>query len=162
MRWTATGLLLFFLIPNTGECGGPPPRPAYLDWTKTGSTVLDVKKIILECGWPSPDPWLSQIEAAGMTINDQVLSRLCMIRSGFVSRDSRDMKIYYCIDDPTLPACQPGAIIPTPSVERRLNSWWCNPDYTFYGCVQRDDRFPERCVKYDYRKRDNLPPECLP
>jgi hypothetical protein len=97
-----------------------------------------------------------------MMMNDRVLARLCVIQSGFATRDLADMKNSHCYRNPSLPACQPGAVIPTPSVERRLKSWWCNPDYTFYGCIRNDERFPERCIKYDWIKRSKIPPECLP
>jgi hypothetical protein len=150
-------LALFIFIPDMAFCGAKPRPPAYLDWTKLGATILDVKKIFLECGWPSSDPGNEEIEQAGMTINDQALAELCMMRNGFVCRDKT-----WCYYNPSLPACQPGAVIPTPSVERRLKSWWCSHDYTFYGCVQHDERFQERCIKYDWRKRSKIPQECLP
>ncbi len=162
IRWIVLLSLTFFL-PQMGVCGGGPVPPEYKAWSRPGATLLDVKKVMLECGFPTPETLNSDMKIVGMTSNDCALADLCMQKVGFIRHSFFGSGSgTTCHYEPALPACQPGAIIPTPSVERRLNSWWCNPDYTFYGCVQRDDRFPERCVKYDYRKRDNLPPECLP
>ena len=158
MRWTVMGLLLLTLIPNTGECGAKPISPYYLDWIKPGATVLDVKKIILECGWPSPDPKNSEIERAGMTINDAELARLCMKRSGFRRLNPRDMAISSCGHYPDLPACQPDAQIPIPSVDRRLNSRYCKIERSYEGCVKYA-RYPEKCKEQDFRV---IVPECLP
>ncbi len=151
MRWIIVGLLLF--VPDMAFCGAKPIPPAYLDWTKPGATVLDVKKIFLECGWPNPDPGNSDIERAGMTINDRVMAELCMLRAGFVCRDKT-----WCHYHPNLPACQPDAQIPTPSVERRLNSRYCKIERSYEGCVKHA-RYPEKCKEQDFRV---IVPECLP
>jgi hypothetical protein len=150
-------LALFIFIPDMAFCGAKPRPPAYLDWTKPGATVLDVKKIFLECGWPSSDPGNEEIEQAGMTINDQALAELCMMRNGFVCRDKT-----WCYYNPSLPACQPGAVIPTPSVERRLKSWWCTQKIErhnggYEGCL-KTALYPEKCSTDDF----SIPPECLP
>ena len=139
-----------------------PAPPAYLEWSKPGGTVLDAKKIHLECGWPSPDPKHYEMEQVGMTDNDFVLAYACVIHSGFVSRDPSDMIIHTCHRNPSLPACQPGAVIPTPSVERRLKSWWCTQKIErhnggYEGCL-KTALYPEKCSTDDF----SIPPECLP
>jgi len=162
MRWII-GVLLC-CAPATAFCGAKPIPPVFLDWTKPGATILDVKKILLECGWPSPDYprdlWGAQ--RIDMMMNDRVLARLCVIQSGFATRDLADMKNSHCYRNPSLPACQPGAVIPTPSVERRLKSWWCTQKIErhnggYEGCL-KTALYPEKCSTDDF----SIPPECLP
>ena len=145
--------LSLLLVPSMAFCGGKPRPPYYSDWTKPGATVLDVKKIILECGWPSPDPSNREIQRAEMTLNDQALTELCMMRSGFICQDKS-----WCHYQPDLPACQPGAGIPKPSVERRLNGRYCTIKRSFEGCV-KNAAYPEKCIERDFCV---IVPECLP
>ena len=55
------------------------------------------------------------------------------------------------------PACQPDAVIPTPSAERRLNSWYCKVETDYNYCLKYA-LAPQFCTP---EKTTNLPPECL-
>lgn len=65
-------------------------------------------------------------------MNYNIMTNFCMERSGFTRIGRLDATATVCSweHNAHLPACQPGAEIPTRSVERRLNSWHCtrNPN----------------------------------
>jgi hypothetical protein len=58
-----------------------------------------------------------------------------------------------------LPACQPGAASPTPSVERRLGSWYCRVRTSYAYCLEHAIN-PPACDPD--RDRRPPPPECVP
>lgn len=121
---------------------------------------------------------------------------MCMERSGYYALQSVDGKRKktnsWCYHWPDLPACQPGAEIPTPSVERRLNSRYCRVRTSFHACfensmiartkwcksleypyVRRVVNWPDRQTCLDVEKKTATercetrnytrpPPECLP
>ena len=100
----------------------PPPKE-YEAWKKAGATELETKKMLLECGYPDP------LNSGGYAwpINDMILSDLCLQTNGFVFNSDRNWRSYMCPKNSKTnpPACQPNAVIPTPSIERRLNSPYC-------------------------------------
>jgi hypothetical protein len=164
------------------------PLPEYYRlWEKQGETEFDIKKRLFECGW----------EGGGyIEKNTGALVYMCMERSGYYALQSVDGKRKktnsWCYHWPDLPACQPGAEIPTPSVERRLNSRYCRVRTSFHACfensmiartkwcksleypyVRRVVNWPDRQTCLDVEKKTATercetrnytrpPPECLP
>jgi hypothetical protein len=113
--------LLIFVISLSGCFGWKPFQPAppeYRTWKKQGRSELDVKKSILECGY------LNVLDGGEMGLNGFVLAYRCMINQGYTYYD-RDF--CYGFHNPP-PACSPNAVIPEPSVERRLNSRYCKSE----------------------------------
>jgi hypothetical protein len=103
----------------------PPPKDEYQSWSQSGKTYLDVKKSLLECGFSSPyfgDYYQSQY--------DFLSSAVCMERLGYIRVSKGDINPI-CANGWTKDetACQWGAAIPSPSVERRLNSLYCKSTY---------------------------------
>jgi hypothetical protein len=98
--------------------------PAYQLWEKSRESDLDVLKAYLECGGEYP------YVGSPKNPDDIVFTYVCLENSGY-------MKVSYLDRQPTCskeynkgsPACQPGAVIPTPSVERRLNGSYCKKDW---------------------------------
>jgi len=144
-----------------------PAPEAYESWVKPGATQLDIKKALLECGDPSPatNSFIYE-KALGIKDNDgqlnhQFLTHACMEKSGFVYRWKYTL-VDYCSWDrhKHLPACQPSAVIPERSVERRLNSWHCKLKTDRDYC-RKHAFVPAACddPKKDYT---NPPPECRP
>lgn len=144
-----------------------PASEACEAWTKPGTTQLEVKKALLECGAPSPSPdaWAYEygmgIKDPDSRLNRIFLTDACMERAGYTIRWGDSVKKYCSWDrHKHLPACQPGAVIPERSVERRLTSWFCrlmtDLDYCLKHAVD-----PSGCTREgkDYNKP---PPECLP
>ncbi|GAB2590512.1 hypothetical protein ISP15_17655 [Dyella jejuensis] len=101
----------------------PPPSGSEI-WKKEGASEAMVTLALLECGSREPRgrvPGLQETE----TVNDDVLTRLCMEKSGFTS-DSQYSAANFCQmlgNKPT--ACNPGIVPPTRDVSRRLNSQFC-------------------------------------
>ena len=156
MRWT----LLFFLVLAgcNIESKFQPVPDAYLLWTKQGATTVDVKKTLLECGFPSPSPSAYGPDVAHMNMNDKVLAKRCMRNAGFTYHDPFKSNSSLCNLYPDLPACQPGASIPKPSKERRLNSPYCKRKMSYEYCLKHAP-YPENCIHNNYQKP---PEECLP
>ncbi|GHU17024.1 hypothetical protein FACS189475_00190 [Betaproteobacteria bacterium] len=95
--------------------------------------------------------------------NNSFMATGCMQKAGFVSKSggvSKSCQIHSRFK--SLPACQPDAIFPERSVERRLNSWYCRnlPKIDREYCRKLNFR-PAACDRpeEDYNKP---PPECLP
>ncbi len=161
MKYVAV-ILLTLLV----GCTKPfqPMKPGYKLWSKAGASDLDVKKAMLECGEPTPDPTVqSFVYAFGLRDDDSQLNYFfltdsCMENAGF--KPHRYTVAEYCSWDrhKHLPACQPGAEIPEPSVERRVNSWWCKIKTDYEYCKQHAVN-PPACDPEGYKKP---PPECLP
>ena len=114
-----------------------PPRENYETFEKTGPSELDVKKTMLECGE-------SPIADKNADINTSLLADWCMEQSGYKS-DVMSMEETCKLEDyKQYPACQPGAVIPKPSVERRLNSKYCQYARSLIDPVEY-----QRCLKED-------------
>jgi hypothetical protein len=161
-------LVCILLAVVIGGCGieksfQPLPEP-YEFWSKPGVTKLDIKKAMLECGM--------NVDGSGggepFDYNEYFLSELCMESQGY--SDSFWTVAEGCRQHPGLPACQPGAVIPKPSVERRLNSEYCKSaremisEEKYQRCIQVEAVDPlysttaEDCA-YEYK---DLRAECRP
>lgn len=132
------------------------PVPDYYQlWEKVGSNQLDIKKKLLECGGNNPAGDMTSMNAAALTY-------MCMVQAGYFPlssvNGSRKNIDSWCINWPDLPACQPGAEIPTPRIERRLNSHYCKSAMNYQFCKDTT-RNPAACERMDF---DNPPLECLP
>ena len=185
--------LMFFIVIFVQGCidtrAFEPPLPDYKLWRKNGMTELDIKRIRLECGASSAHGYRAE-EA----LNDTALVYMCMLGAGFIAVDfkGREKPNTLCRNWPDLPACQPGAEIPTPSVERRLNSRYCRIRTSFQACfknsmIARTEwcesleypyarlgvNWPDRQACLDAEKKiatercetrnyNRPPPECLP
>jgi len=139
-----------------------PPPPGYKYWTKSGTTELVIKKALMECGAPNPDPSSNSyanaygLEGDGIT-NAIIEKNMCMEEWGFVSRGSSVKELCKLPHNKHLPICQPGAVAPKPSIERRLNSMHCKSSGDYDYCVKHA-LHPPGCKHIDYGR---LPPECL-
>lgn len=144
------------------------PAPAtYQEWSKPGASILDIKKSLLECGKPSPDTSFEIYEKAfnisrydEMTyMNKLQLEDICMERIGYQylgSYSTREICLQEQYSD--LPACQTGAEIPTPTMSRRLDSWYCKVKSDYEYCLAHA-LAPRLC---SLEKVKHPPPECLP
>ena len=149
--------LLFLILVGSAiaGCAGKifqPPPPNFLHWTAPGKSVIDVKKKLLECGAPEP----SGRDYQTLGRNAQLSISFCMVHAGFHS--STDYLLCSHEWERMLPVCALGADIPTPSVNRRLNSHYCKVKTDYQYCKQ-NARHPTGCDNNDY---DNPRPECLP
>ena len=158
MRIILAFCLFVFLTGCNIESKLQPVADYYKLWSRPGTMELEVKKTLMECGWPSPDPSGSGLDVAHMTRNDKALADLCMKKAGFSYRDPFGYNGSFCKLDPTLPACQPGAEIPKPSKEKRMNTRYCK-DYWDYEYCMKYAPYPEGCANNDPR---NIPDECFP
>ena len=148
-----------------------PGPPLYEEYKKPGATQLDVKRALLECGEPATTSSEFVYEKAlGMRdreeqVNYRLLTGHCMENSGFLvlSVTGRwHTSVEVCSRDihKRRPACQPGAIIPQRSVERRLNSWWCKLETDRDYC--RLHAFTPSACDDPAKDYNNPPPECRP
>ena len=154
------------LVLLVTSCAKPfqPVAPSYKFWSQPGKTELDVKKTMLECGFPTPDPRVVDYEYAfglideGEVLNAGFMNDACMENAGYTPREYTVSE--YCGWDwhIHLPVCQPGAVIPRPSMERRLNSRYCNLKTDYEYCLEHG-KYPPACKNNNY---DNPPLECLP
>lgn len=189
-------LLILLLLSGLYGCKGSfqPLPPEYELWRKEGATTLEIKKVILECGVSSPR---GGVVSEGRSQNEIILSHKCIASAGYIYFDPFKGKLdlnneYGCRRSHDLPACQPGAEIPTPSVERRLNSRYCRIRTSFHACfknsmIARTEwcesleypyarlgvNWPDRQACLDAEKKiatercetrnyNKPPPECLP
>jgi len=156
-------LCILFLVALCG-CRGAfqPVSPYYMNWSKPGVEDLDIKKIILECGGYSPSG--TSPEGYWKSENEMALSHYCIINSGYTYmnpfRGGRADNNSWCRNRPELPVCKSGAVIPKPSVERRLNSQYCKLRMDREYCMAFNKEREGRIC--GYRNFDNPPPECLP
>jgi|SRR3990167_1633633 len=134
-----------------------PSPPYYESWGKHGTTTLEIKKMLLECGESHPSGGRDQ------GLNEEALVHLCMVSSGYSPVGFKGRKEDpggWCRNWSNLPACQPGAVIPEPSVERRLNSNYCRARLSYDECmVIVNDTDGIICPRRNYEKP---PLECLP
>ncbi|WP_375696187.1 hypothetical protein [Bartonella sp. AC67GZZY] len=101
-----------------------PPLGNVYGWEKPGTDFTEVGKALLECGMPSPE-YLDR-ENRRLSYNDSATIYACMIQAGFRDKLEREVGTW-CenFKAENLPICQPGAVIPKRSVEKRLNSPFC-------------------------------------
>lgn len=101
-----------------------PGPELYEQWNKKGVSVLEVKEAMLECGYPNVFSGSLGGGFPDKVLNIYALAEQCMRNHGFVYSGRFGTTCEY---KPTqyLPACQLNAVIPTRSVERRLNSPFC-------------------------------------
>jgi hypothetical protein len=130
-------------ISNIGKY--PTEAEQYGVWQKPKikSTVVDIKKALLECGKISLGGVSQEIyEKVGIIedkdqTNHGFLVNRCMEGAGYVDTGRYKVKDFCSWDKyKSLSACQPDAIIPTPSVERRLNSWYCKVETDYNYCLK--------------------------
>jgi hypothetical protein len=103
----------------------PAPDP-YAAWERQGESNLDVMKAYLECGGTHPLNNSEFAKKVPYNFNGETLAEICLEHSGY-------NRVVYSERKPTCskaynkkyPACQPDAVIPVRSVERRLNSEFC-------------------------------------
>ncbi|EJF74420.1 hypothetical protein ME7_01433 [Bartonella birtlesii LL-WM9] len=117
-------LSLLILLSVTGcdiENIDKPPPGEVAGWKKPGADFTEVGKALLECGMPH----LNYLEGVNRKLSDNEIATIdaCMIQAGF--RDKGRAKWCSLFNGRDLPICQPGAIIPQRSVEKRLNSPFC-------------------------------------
>lgn len=153
-----------YSISNIGKY--PTEAEQYGNWQKPNDKVeiVEIKKALLECNSPAPNPSDEQYKAIGYVnfdeqMNLRFLVYKCMEFSGYVDT-GRYTVTDYCAWNKykNLPACKPDAVIPTPSIERRLNSRYCRVKSDYDYCLTHA-LAPQLCSR---EKTNNPPPECLP
>ena len=109
-----------------------PPPTEYEMWVKEGASMIEVQKATLECGYP--DPFNSGRYRRSM--NEIVLSDLCMQASGFHYSSDRNWRTYMCPEAAwdRIPACRPGVPRPKRDPKRRLGSPFCQANSTSRIC----------------------------
>ncbi|WP_375696469.1 hypothetical protein [Bartonella sp. AP331QHHD] len=92
-------------------------------WKKPGAGFTEVGKALLECGLPSLIN--ADTENRKLSYNANATIDACMLQAGF--RYKYDVGGGWCgnYKAENLPICRPGAVIPRPSVKKRLNSPYC-------------------------------------
>jgi hypothetical protein len=151
------GNLLFLVLVGilTSGCSEKifqPPPPSFKAWSKQGVELIEVKKKLLECGFDTPSGFLSS-----RTYDDLAFASFCMEAAGYKALGG---PARWCHNHPdkNLAACTPGAEIPTPDINRRLNSEYCKTSTNYQYC-KLNVRHPDACDLEDY---NNPRPECLP
>jgi len=168
MRLILMILLVSALTTGCNKAYFQPPGPTYIYYKKAGATELDVKKAMLECGMSDVDMGSGNFK---QDMNTSFLADWCMEQSSFQSTEGGSTEKTCKLEDyRQYPACQPDAVIPKPSVERRLNSEYCKyarsriDSVRFEKCLKEEVGNPlyttttEACI---YRYRD-LRAECRP
>lgn len=124
-------IIVLLFLPLLIACtrGFKPPPNTFETWEKKGETLLDIKRALLECGYRNPSGG-----GNGWDMDTTILAQKCMLAEGYIQKSRIKVCSGWITSDGvkhenTSPACQPDAIIPTRSVERRLNSYYC----TNYG-----------------------------
>ncbi|WP_375703866.1 hypothetical protein [Bartonella sp. AD13SXNS] len=103
-----------------------PPSGYLTAWEKPGADFTEIGKALLECGMPTPYDVFP--ENRKQSINAKATTYACMIQSGFRYKDEEVARAggwCYTFRAENLPICRPGAVIPRPSVKKRLNSPFC-------------------------------------
>jgi hypothetical protein len=127
MRSIALFLVFFSVIGCTPFGGFKPPPMWWERFLDVGVNEERMRVAMLECGSNVPGEAIefSPPDGNGMLVPQQSLNQMiliskCMKASGFPYRDTGT-----CDRWKDLPACKPDAVIPTRSVENRLNSPYC-------------------------------------
>ncbi len=118
-------LSLLILLTVTGcdiENIDKPPPGEVAGWKKPGADFTEVGKALLECGMPHLNYLEDEVQK--LSNNDNATIDACMVQAGFRDRYGGPS---WCENHwmENLPICQPGAVIPKRSVEKRLNSPFC-------------------------------------
>lgn len=103
-----------------------PPPEAYERWRKAGADHIQIQAALLECGLPAPFSGTKFFKDVPYKESLELYARttLCMDKSGFELLPGLSV---YCEAIPSLKSCRPenSSLIPSRSVERRLNSAFC-------------------------------------
>jgi hypothetical protein len=115
-------VFMFFLTISACQPFGPGKfTPYWQDFNGNGDSATQVMTALLECGIPHPSEFSSSdLKEREM---DLTIMQECMIHSGFSLNKKNTRR--FCNVVPKEAICQPGAVIPSRSVERRLNSPFC-------------------------------------
>ncbi|MDD3354003.1 hypothetical protein [Zoogloea sp.] len=105
-----------------------PSRYDFELWEKPGASKVEVQSALLECGYHS-FTW-----SPSMNLREVVLANLCLERSGFIHSDGPSRLSCQKHPFPVPELCSTDAVIPTRSVERRLNSPVCQNYPKAYAC----------------------------
>ncbi|EJF87274.1 hypothetical protein [Bartonella rattimassiliensis] len=114
-----SGIALFVMAGCALE---QPSQTAVDAWEKFGADQIEIKKALLECGIQHLDGRFDPEKSADERFNAEESVNACMIQAGFQDKLGR---VKWCEKYENLPICQPDAVIPQRSVERRLNSLHC-------------------------------------
>lgn len=160
--------LLFLIILSGCAAYFQPPKPSYKVWQKERKNELDVRKALLECGKPSPSTTIQMYKYAfniDLNDDDAIFNKsfstdACMEKLGYTRLSGYYTVAEYCSWDryKHLEICQSNTVVPVPSVERRLNSWYCKIKTDYDYCLEHAIN-PSACNPEGYK---NPPPECLP
>ena len=127
MKVLMAGLISLALLGCTPFGGFKSIPDTYLLYRKNGSSDFETQKALLECGYANPysgvPDWSNDVGYEGY-YEQEPLRRGCMLKDGFVDKLNNDSLCKHPNYRLT-PACQPDAVIPTRSIERRLNSVFC-------------------------------------
>ncbi|MFA7351794.1 MAG: hypothetical protein WC009_13625 [Methylotenera sp.] len=163
---------LLFLLNGCGQYSirniDKPPPEDYETWKKPSNSQLDIKKALLGCGAIAPStlgwPYRKAYEKVGLIeqkeqFNHDFLVDRCMLNADFLQQNISWTLQDACADSRyrDYSACHPDAIIPTPSVERRLNSWYCKVKTDYDYCL-KNALAPQLC---NPEKIKTPPAECL-
>ncbi|WP_208431465.1 hypothetical protein [Bartonella doshiae] len=135
MKQTLKLLSTVTLLSIAGCQFNKPPVSSIGAWKKPGADFTEIGKALLECGMPTPydkDP-----ENQNRSFNQMATIDACMLQSGFRYKDEevwRQGGWCYTFKAENLPICRPGAVIPRPSVKKRLNSPFCKKHPEQYEC----------------------------
>lgn len=134
-------LLAILLAVCTSSClpknAFAPPPDAYEHWLRPGSDDVTTWKHMLECNYPEPFRGGRGIEDGERTFDQVVASMICMERLGYSYLDEK--RVIRVCESPAgwrgSASCLPGAKIPVPDMNRRLNSGYCKRYPQSRACV---------------------------
>lgn len=129
-------VLIFLNLNSCSFRGFKPPPTSRESWFKPyqNTTILDASKKMLECGSPSAIGDRAYPSGRLASFDEISIYFECMLRDGWLY--GRTERYNHCTLKAIDPkgkiytndadaGCQPNAIIPVPSRERRLNSEFC-------------------------------------
>ncbi|WP_208433242.1 hypothetical protein [Bartonella taylorii] len=131
MKQTLKLLSTVTLLIITGCQFNKPPPGEVATWEKPGAGFTEIGKALLECGMPAPYDVFP--ENRNLSNNAWATIEACMIQAGFRDKVGGGT---WCENHKAenLPICRPGAVIPRPSVKKRLNSPFCKKHPEQYEC----------------------------
>lgn len=146
-------IILLILTINLTSCFAwlnreyyEPLPDAYISWSKSKPSIpiLRVKKDMLECGTTS----ITGADKGG-SYNNGLLVSICMESLGYKHPAGLTAsQLCQLSHNKNYPACKPGAIIPKPSVERRLNSEVCkSAKKAIVDNIKSNNANYKKCVK---------------
>ncbi len=138
--FSCTLLVLFLGVTGCRSAFQPPPA-SFERWTRPGTSSHHIMASLMECGYPSPGPNIDEWNSAYGTIwrAPKLLAAKCMESQGYTEKFGEGSKSecrYYSFAETRKyltgeqiealeRACAPGAPVPLPNVEKRLNSAYC-------------------------------------